>query len=58
MIRGILAFLAVWAFVFLGVSLFWHSTRSEKVDYIKAGGYGLITAAVALWLLVGIVYLF
>jgi len=58
MIRGILAFLAVWAIVFFGISLFWHATRSDKVDFIKAGGYGLMTAAVALWLLVGIVYIF
>lgn len=58
MIRGILAFFAIWGLVFLGVSFFWHLTLTEKVDYIKAGGYGLITAAVALWLLVGIVYIF
>ena len=58
MIRGILAFLTVWAIVSLGVSFFWHISRREKINYIKAGGYGLMTAAVALWLLVGIVYLF
>lgn len=58
MIRGILAFLGVWALVFFGISFFWHMKRTDKVDYIKAGGYGLVTAAVALWLLVGIVYLF
>lgn len=58
MMRGILAFLAIWGIVFFGISLFWHSTRSDKVDFIKAGGYGLATAIVALWLLVGLVYIF
>jgi hypothetical protein len=58
MMRAVVAFLGVWALVFFGISLFWHSTRTGKVDFIKAGGYGLMTAAIALWLLVGIVYMF
>jgi hypothetical protein len=58
MIRGVLAFFAVWALVFFGISLFWHSTRDSKVDFAKAAGYGLVTAAISLWLLVGIVYMF
>lgn len=58
MIRGILAFLVIWFGVGLGLSFFWHLTRTEKVNYIKAGGYGLVTAVIALILLVGIVVLF
>jgi hypothetical protein len=58
MIRGIVAFLAVWAIVFFGISFFWHSSLQEKVNYIKAASYSLVTAVVALWLLVGIVYIF
>jgi len=58
MIRGIFAFLIGWVIVSLGISLFWHSTRTEKVDFFKAAGYGLMTAVIALWLLVGIVYIF
>jgi hypothetical protein len=58
MIRGILAFIAVWAIVFFGISFFWHSPTSAKVDMFKAAVYSLGTAIVAFSLLFAIVVLF
>jgi hypothetical protein len=58
MIRGILAFLFVWAMVFIGISFFWHSPLQDKVDYVKTAGYSLVTAAVAVWIIVAIVFIF
>jgi hypothetical protein len=58
MIRGILAFMAVWVIVFFGISLFWHSPTSAKVDMVKASLYSLGTAVIAFSLLFVIVVLF
>jgi hypothetical protein len=58
MIRGILAFIAVWAIVFVGISFFWHSPLSVKVNFLKAGLYSLVTAIIAFAILIGIVVLF
>jgi len=58
MIRMYLAFLLVWAFVFFGISFFWHSTKSEKLNFFRIGIYSLLTALIAFAILVGIVVLF
>jgi hypothetical protein len=58
MIRAILAFIAVWAIVFIGISFFWHSPLSVKVNFFKAGFYSLVTAIIAFSILIGIVVLF
>jgi hypothetical protein len=58
MIRGILAFLAVWAIVFVGISFFWHSPMSLKLNMIKVGLYSLVTAIIAFAIVIGIVVLF
>ena len=58
MIRGILAFVAVWAVVFMGISFFWHSTAREKFDMVRNALYSLVTAIVAFVILFFIVVLF
>jgi hypothetical protein len=58
MIRGIIAFLAVWAIVFFGISFFWHSPLEAKVDMFKAAMYSLVTSIIAFTLLFFIVVLF
>jgi hypothetical protein len=58
MIRGILFFLAFWAVLHIGVELFWKLKVKEKVALAKTLGYSLSMAAVALWFVVGIVYIF
>jgi hypothetical protein len=58
MIRGILAFLAVWGIVFMGISFFWHSSANEKIDMMRNALYSLGTAVVAFAILFAIVVLF
>ena len=58
MIRGILAFLDVWGIVFLGISLFWHSPATQKLNIFRNGLYSLVTAIIAFAILIGIVVLF
>ena len=58
MIRGILAFVAVWAIVFIGISFFWHSPMSHKIDMVKMAFYSFITAFIAFVLLTALVVLF
>lgn len=58
MIRGILAFIAVWAIVSLGISFFWHISRKEKIDMMKIGLYSFMTAVIAFVLLTVVVVLF
>lgn len=58
MIRLIVAFISVWAIVFLGISFFWHSPMSAKISLFKTGLYSLVTAIIAFAILVGIVILF
>jgi hypothetical protein len=53
-----LAFLVVWAFVFFGISFFWHSSTAEKLNFFRIGIYSLLTALIAFAILVGIVVLF
>lgn len=58
MIRGILAFLAVWGIVFLGISFFWHSSTAEKLNMFRNGIYSLATALIAFVILFLFVVLF
>jgi hypothetical protein len=58
MIRGILAFLLVWGIVFCGISFFWHSSSTEKLNMFRNGVYSLVTAVIAFAILIGIVVLF
>ena len=58
MIRGMLAFLFLWAFVFFGLSFFWHSTTSAKFNMFLNGVYSLMTAVIAFSILISIVVLF
>jgi hypothetical protein len=58
MIRGILAFLAVWGIVFAGISFFWHSSSAEKLNMFRISVYSLVTAVIAFAILIGIVVLF
>lgn len=56
--RAVLAFFAVWAIVFVGISFFWHSPTSEKIDMVKMGFYSFMTAFIAFVLLTAFVVLF
>ena len=58
MIRGILAFLLVWGIVFAGISFFWHSSSTEKLNMFRNGVYSLVTAVIAFTILIGVVVLF
>lgn len=58
MIRGILAFIAVWAIVFLGISFFWHSSSTEKLNMFRNAVYSAVTAIIAFVILFFIVVLF
>lgn len=58
MIKGILAFIAFWAFVTGAIGLWRKSSGAEKISVINCGIFGLLTASVASVLLVGIVVLF
>lgn len=58
MIRAILAFVAVWAIVFIGISFFWHSPMSEKIDMVKMAFYSFMTAFIAFVLLTVLVVVF
>jgi hypothetical protein len=58
MIRGILAFVAVWAIVFMGISFFWHSSSTEKLNMFRNAVYSAVTAIIAFVILFFIVVLF
>lgn len=58
MIRGILAFLAVWGIVFCGISFFWHSSTAEKLNMFRISIYSLATALIAFVILFFFVVLF
>jgi len=58
MIRAILAFVAVWAIVFMGISFFWHSSSTEKLNMFRNAVYSLATAVIAFVILFFIVVLF
>jgi hypothetical protein len=58
MIRGILAFVTVWAIVFMGISFFWHSSSTEKLNMFRNAIYSLATALFAFVILFFIVVLF
>lgn len=58
MIRGIIFFLIVWSAVAFGINLWRGLTGKEKWNTIKCISYGAITAVIALWFVVGIVFVF
>lgn len=58
MVRGILYYLLVWAVVSSGMYLFNRLSRRERVTAIRCILYGLVTATVALGLVLLIVALF
>lgn len=58
MIRGMLFGMFVWFVVSIGILIFSHLSTSEKVSFIKAGLYGLVTAVISTGIITGIVILF
>jgi len=58
MIRAVVAFFGLWAFVFFGISYFWHTSREEKFDTIKMTFYSFMTALIAFVLLTIFVVVF
>lgn len=58
MIRMVLAFIAVWAIIFLGISFFWHSPTEAKVKMFRNGIYSLVTAVIAFAVMTAFVILF
>lgn len=58
MIRAILAFLAVWGIVFAGISFFWHTSTTQKLNMFRNVIYSLATAVIAFVILFFIIVLF
>jgi hypothetical protein len=58
MVRGILYYLLVWLAVSLALFVYNHLSRREKFNLWRCAGYGLLTATVALGLVLLMVYLF
>jgi hypothetical protein len=58
MMRTIIAFLAMWGIVFMGISFFWHSSATEKIDMMRNALYSLATASATFLILFLIVVLF
>ena len=58
MIKGIIFFLAFWAFVTGAIGLWRQMNTKERWSTVKLGAYGLLTAIVTFAILVGIVVLF
>ncbi|HEU0187940.1 MAG TPA: hypothetical protein VFR06_08615 [Gallionellaceae bacterium] len=58
MVRGILYYLLVWLVVSAGLFGYHHLSRREKMNVWRCTGYGLLTATVALGLVLLMVYLF
>ena len=58
MIRGIIFFLALWAFVTGGINVVRRLTGREMLDTIKCVLYGLATAVLSFSILLCIVFLF
>lgn len=56
--RGIIFFLIVWALVAVGINVWRSLTGKEKWNTIKCISYGAITSIIALWFVVGIVFIF
>mgnify|MGYP006286374953 CR=1 FL=1 len=58
MIRGIIFFLALWAFVTGGIGFWRQLNGKEKWSLVKTCAYGALTATIALVVLLVIVFLF
>lgn len=58
MLRGILYYLLVWIVVSVLVYGFSHLSRREKMSLIRSILYGLVTATMALGIVLLFVYLF
>ena len=58
MIKGIIFFLGLWAFVTGGVNVWRTLKGKEKWDVVKCAAFGAITAIITLVILVVIVVLF
>lgn len=58
MIKGIIAFLAFWAFVTGGIGLWRQMNSKEKWSTVKIGAYGLATAVITFAIIIAIVILF
>lgn len=58
MIKGIIAFLALWAFVTGAIGLWRTSSGREKINVINCAIFGFLTAILAFAILIGIVVLF
>jgi hypothetical protein len=58
MIKSILAFFVLWIIIFCGISIFWHTPMTKKIDMMKIGLYSFMTAFITFVLLIFIVVLF
>lgn len=58
MIRAIFGFLAVWGIVFFGLSYFWHTPRKEKYAVLRTVLYSLMTAVIAMVVMITVVVMF
>lgn len=58
MIKGVIFFLAFWAFVTGAIGLWRQMNTKERWSTVKLGVYGLLTAVITLAIVVSIVILF
>ena len=58
MVKGIIAFIALWAILFFGIDLFRKFTKQEKIEYAKLLMYTLVVAIMTVCILTLMVFLF
>lgn len=58
MIRGIIFFVAVWIITYVGIDTFRHLSGKDKLVVAKTATYAAFTALVALFVVLGTVFLF
>lgn len=58
MIKGVIFFLAFWAFVTGAIGLWRQMNTKERWSTVKLGVYGLLTAVITFAIVVSIVILF
>lgn len=58
MIKGIILFIAFWAFITGAIGLWRQMNTKERWSTVKLGAYGLLTATITFTILVAIVILF
>jgi hypothetical protein len=58
MARGVLVAIGLWMIISFSLYVFGHLTSNEKTSVIKCLTYGLVTAIIAVAVIVGMVFVF